>query len=918
MTRCPHSCAAARSSAIFIRSCGLAVELLERRVLLSAFTVTNTSDSGPGSLRQAILDADAVPAVTNAIIQFNIPGTGVQTIAPVSALPAITHAVTLTGSSQPGYGSSGGAPVIEISGVNAGAGVSGLTFAMGAGGSTLTALTINRFAGNGLILQASNVQVSGCFIGTNAAGTGAAGNGQDGVVALGQSENLGGVGANHNVISANGLAGVYIASAGAVVLNGNYIGTSASGAAALGNRQEGLLDNGQARTGDGAVDPNVISGNGSSGIVELGSTATLSLLAAYIGTNAQGSVALPNGANFGAPYRDGITILGGRATIGRTPTTIQGSDQANVISGNEGAGIDFVAGTDLTISGNLIGTDATGTSPIGNAGNGINLASAGATVGIFIGSLPPSAPLTSTGGNVIAANGGDGILILAPNTQVRNNYIGLNLPGAAAGNRGGGIEIRSINNVIGVQHGNVISANGKAGISIANPPPSGESQVIANNTIQSNIIGANPTATAPLGNGGNGIEAFASGNTIGGVAGMGNLIVANGGNGILLRDFNGVAQSGNRITGNSIGAGRAPGQSLAVVNFGNAGDGITIHHSFNNRILLNTIGSNGDNGVSVSAAIPNGPGAIGNLISQNTFAPNGGLDIDLGDDGVTPNDPGDADVGPNQLQNFPVIQSGLVNTQSTVVQFQLDTLPGTYTVEFYSPSASIPNPLIAGTKYFLASANITVGTTPNAVYTASLPRTNPVLPLWATATDSSGNTSEFSPPAALSTTPPRVTFTQYSYFTLSQVITVHFNEDVSGGLLPSSVSLHNLHTGGDVTPVSVSFDPNADTARFTLPDSMPDGYYQVTVSAAGVMNAFGQHLDGNGDGIGGDDYTYTLYSLTADLNGDHQVGFADLLLLAQGYGSRTQPALDINGDGVIDFKDLLILAQHYGEQVTGA
>jgi hypothetical protein len=59
---------------------------MEDRTLLSAFVVNNTADSGPGSLRQAILDSNAATAATNTI-DFNIAGTGTQTIAPASPRP---------------------------------------------------------------------------------------------------------------------------------------------------------------------------------------------------------------------------------------------------------------------------------------------------------------------------------------------------------------------------------------------------------------------------------------------------------------------------------------------------------------------------------------------------------------------------------------------------------------------------------------------------------------------------------------------------------------------------------------------------------------------------------------------------------------------------------------------------------------
>ena len=98
------------------------LEFMEDRTLLSTFMVSNTGDSGPGSLRQAILDSNSAVGATNTI-DFDISGSGVQTIAPLSPLPAITNPVLIDGDSQPGYA---GTPLIELSGSQAGSG-DGLT-----------------------------------------------------------------------------------------------------------------------------------------------------------------------------------------------------------------------------------------------------------------------------------------------------------------------------------------------------------------------------------------------------------------------------------------------------------------------------------------------------------------------------------------------------------------------------------------------------------------------------------------------------------------------------------------------------------------------------------------------------------------------------------------------------------------------
>ena len=174
-----------------------AIEAIEPRVLLAAdLPVTTTADAGAGSFRQAILDANATPGPDRVL--FNIPGTGVRTIALASPLPVITAIVTIDGTSQPGYDDATAIPLIEINGAAAGAGANGLVIASSDPfvASTVLGLTINRFAGNGVVISGQNNSLSDSFIGTNAAGTAGAGNGGHGVL----------VTASHNFIGASTIA----------------------------------------------------------------------------------------------------------------------------------------------------------------------------------------------------------------------------------------------------------------------------------------------------------------------------------------------------------------------------------------------------------------------------------------------------------------------------------------------------------------------------------------------------------------------------------------------------------------------------------------------------------------------------------------------------------------------------------------
>jgi hypothetical protein len=133
------------------------------------FAVTNTNDSGVGSLRWAIENANSTAGSDT--VTFNIPGAGVQTIRPLSPLPEITDAIIIDGTTQPGYS---GSPLIELDGSQAGTSAVGLVIS--AGNSTVKGLVINRFrTGIDLLGDGTNL-IQGNYIGTDATGTVALGN----------------------------------------------------------------------------------------------------------------------------------------------------------------------------------------------------------------------------------------------------------------------------------------------------------------------------------------------------------------------------------------------------------------------------------------------------------------------------------------------------------------------------------------------------------------------------------------------------------------------------------------------------------------------------------------------------------------------------------------------------------------------
>lgn len=169
------------------------------RVSADTFVVTNTSDSGPGSLRQAITDANAHPngAVVDRIT-FNIPGAGVHTIVLDSTLPDITESVFADGWSQPGFQTK---PVIELTTVPAAAG-DGLRLMSNF--ITVRGLILNRFSSGIFIGPYAWVSVQGCYIGTDQTGMVAVPNGTGINVTGGSRSLIGGSGKGAgNLISGN-------------------------------------------------------------------------------------------------------------------------------------------------------------------------------------------------------------------------------------------------------------------------------------------------------------------------------------------------------------------------------------------------------------------------------------------------------------------------------------------------------------------------------------------------------------------------------------------------------------------------------------------------------------------------------------------------------------------------------------------
>ncbi len=547
----------------------------------TTYVVTSTADDGSaGTLRDAI---NQVNAGKYREIDFNITGTGLQTINLTSALPALTASgIFINGQSENQFqGVTGASPLIELNG-------------SGAGSSS-----------DGLLLQGSSCIVSGLLIEDF----------NNGIKVDGSTNTIGGTTAGAgNILSGNTTDGMLIDSGiSSVVVQGNYIGTNAAGNAALANRvgiEVAGSNNTIGGTSSGVL--NVISGNSNDGVLIDSGVSGVQVQGNYIGTDATAAKGIGNGV--------GISASNSNNTIGGTA-----AGAGNVISGNTSEGMQISA-SGVTVQGNYIGTDVTGTQAVANG------------IGILVSASHNTIGGTAAGANnVISGNSGDGVQIASGVSGVLllGNYIGTDLTGNKAVANSIGVECAGSNNTIGGPSGssrNLISGNGHDGVLI----DSGVSGVL----VQGNFIGTNPGGTAAVGNG-IGIEVAGSHNTIGAsYAAASNLISGNSGDGVKLDG----GSSGNQVLGSYIGTNLAGTTALANnvgiedagssntiggttsgarnLISGNSADGVLIDSTATAETMLgNFIGTN----ITASTAVANGSNGVeiegtGNTIGGNSAA----------------------------------------------------------------------------------------------------------------------------------------------------------------------------------------------------------------------------------------------------------------------------------------------------------
>jgi len=870
------------------RPAKLFVERMEDRCLLATIVVNTALDSaisndGDISLREAIhltngtltvaqLDPisssriNGVPggSVRDEIV-FNIPSLGLATISLNSPLPAITHSVWIEGYSQPV--AIPNAPendhvdqalrLIRLDGTNAGPDANGLTILTS--NCVISGFEIVNFRGNGIEIAGLNSQGNALFgnsIGTLSSsilddrifptGYGNFGAG----VKISSSNNR--VGGNtpplRNVIFGNAVGVALIAPGGTGnLIQGNFI---------LDNQQQGVLVLSSNNTIGEALDPlgpkfpgteggNVISGNGAEGVKISGGPTIQGnrILGNQIGTdigNTRVTPSLLSGLNARPNQAEGVLIDGSpRNTVGGLEPGAK-----NVIAANQKDGI-RVVGVDATnnrILKNWIGfniVDNLISLELGNYLSGIHLESSST----FVGSG------TSEGRNVVSLNKRHGIEISGPGAalnQLAGNFIGLNPEGLSDfGNTFNGIHIEdSANNVVGgpnVGDRNVISGNNN-GVVITNTGVFGPAQATGNSVL-GNFIGTTSDGFFDLGNAVDGVILDnAPRNLVGGSAeGAGNVLSGNN-RGLRIQ---GAGALGNRVEGNWIGTDLS---GTRYIN--NEIDGVLITGgAATNRIgglnpsAGNTIAFNVGNGIRVESRTDNA--LLSNRIYQNIQI---GINLVGGVEdgfGVTQNSPGGPHSGANRLQNYPEIVAATPNGSATFVQGILNAAPSsTMTLQFFSSPMKHASGHGQGSTW-IGTTTVTTDASGNATFALNLPVLVPSGQfVTATATDETGNTSEFS--NAVPSVPVTIQFGAPSFSVTEGAANATITLTREGGI-GGAVAVTFATGGGNATPGSdytgvtgqVFFAPNETIKTVTIPiadDALLEGNETVLLTLSNPTN----------------------------------------------------------------------------------
>lgn len=637
-------------------------------------------------------------------------------------LPQITSKIFILGSTIDAYNSSAtllrdAPPQFFIDGsALSGGSAAGLLFnGAGASGSIVSAIGIVGFPGDGIlaVFGADDLIIERNYIGNRANRT-AAGNGGHGVHAngtdghrIGKARNAGstaftGLG---NVISSNGKSGVRLASSDDNDLRGNLIGVSPSGAGDRGNTNYGVEISGTGNDiGDyitSASAGNYIAGNNLGGISSVGNSNRF-----YANTLGKGET-----GGFITSEADGIVVVGNTNFVGNS-----GRGGNRIVNHRTGSAIRLGVTGGAAANSNFVLNNE-----IGSAGSQFPLLFAANAVGIYVAEGSTNAILDNviinSRGSTSPSLFGDGIDIRGDSNTISGNQIGFvtTLSGAVAEPNNQGIHVVGDNNTIGSSNSrNQIGGNIGYGMST----------VGNGNVVRYNDIGVT-TAFVAIGNGSDGLVM-----QLGSNVGVQNNVIG----------FNSVGLSLVSVTDSPGIFGNYVGVTPAGANIGNSNDGIRVSNSSNIDIQQNRIGFNGGSGIATNNTVS------GVAWFQNLMYGNGDIGIDLGNNGPTANDPGDVDEGPNRLQNFPVIQQVILDSQAfpptLTISYRVDSNSGAsgypLFVDFYwsDVDESAQGRFFLGTDFAYSN--------PNALRTITLNFIDGVPGGWLTATalDQDRNTSE--------------------------------------------------------------------------------------------------------------------------------------------------------------------------------
>ena len=592
--------------------------------------VTTPADSGAGSLRQAITDAQAAGPDD---IVFDAGGQGTIAIGPTQ-LPMLSTGTTVTATRN-----DDGVPDVEVHCTDPSVGT-GLQAGAGQTGVVVTGVSITNCTNGIFVLADGGLTLRGSWIGRSRTGS-TGGNTVNGVAAIaGASLVVGGPSAGDgNLIVGNAWGVAAAAPAAGTVVRGNTItGSGANGV--------------EFTDADGVVvQDNLVAGSAANDIIFFRG-AGARIRGNRVGTDAAGATGQPSGVA-------GINLRGTvDATVGGA-----GPGEPNVVAGVPGDGhcgicvqaLDGVRATRTVVAGNRIGTTASGLAGLTPAGfAGVRVIDA---VDTTVGGTAPGA------GNLVGGFTNAGIRSeqSSTGTVVQGNTVGLRAD--ASGSIPNDVGIFAAGDASGtrVGAGNIVGGN-RIGVYAGGP----------GTLVEGNLVGLAPDGRTVLGN--------EQGIVLEGAAGLrasGNTVAGNGLLGVALKNTAGAVVAANVIGRTADGAESRPNGAFGGVMLIDNSGGVVGGDTPGDANLI-------DGGVHPSiraeGAAQLGTQLLGNQLRGTSHS----IGIDLVPLAITANDPGDADAGPNGLQNAPVV----TKARRTAVTGRIDTKPSTAArIQVFSASA---------------------------------------------------------------------------------------------------------------------------------------------------------------------------------------------------------------------------------------